>query len=407
VSKSGDHLVVWLGDEPVGDLVRAGRDEIRFTRRGGTALLTVASAGTAAAWTPSFTRAWFDGLLPEEARRTAAEAEHRVARGDTFGLLAAIGWECAGAVSVLPGGRQPATGVYQALADEEVWERLDALPRTVSEIDRDVRLSLGGAQDKLLLARLHDAWQLPLLGAVSTHILKPEPHQFPGLAAGEAWALAVASAATPSASAEYVAPSGHRPTLVVERYDRRLEDGMVRRLHQEDGCQVLGLTPEQKHPRSSGPRVASLARIATILIERAADPITELTRLLEQTVVNVALLNTDAHAKNLSVMHTGPRTVSLSPLYDVAPTAWFLPVQSRAALPVAGKWRIAEIERAHLLAEARSWGIPDAEARRTITATLDAVAAGLGEADRRYPDVPDAMCAAVADQVARLVASAW
>jgi serine/threonine-protein kinase HipA len=407
VKEKGDRLVVWLGDEPVGDLIRTRHNEIRFTRRESAASLTVAPDGAADIWTPSFTRAWFEGLLPEASRRTLAEAEHGVARGDTFGLLAAIGWECAGAVSVLPEGREPASGRYEALTDEEVWERLDLLPSTVSEVDHEVRLSLGGAQDKLLLARLGGGWHLLLEGAVSTHLLKPEPDRHPGLAVGEAWALAVASAATLSASAEYIAPAGHRPTIVVERYDRLVEGRMVRRLHQEDGCQVLGLPPEQKYPRGAGPQVASLARIAAVLFERADDPIAELSRLLEQTVVNVALLNTDAHAKNVSVMHIGPRTVSLSPLYDVAPTVWFLPAQSQVALPVGGKRRIGEIERRHLLAEATGWGIPPREARRIITATLDRVAGGLAAADRRYPDAPDAMRAAVDAQIARLASSTW
>ncbi|MEZ4596686.1 MAG: HipA N-terminal domain-containing protein [Chloroflexota bacterium] len=96
-------LAVWVGDEQVGELDRAGRRfQIRFTARpDASALLTVAPEGADATWTPAFTRAWFDNLLPEEGRRAVAEAEHQVERGDTFGLLAAIGWECAGAV---PGG---------------------------------------------------------------------------------------------------------------------------------------------------------------------------------------------------------------------------------------------------------------------------------------------------------------
>ena len=78
-------------------------------------------------------------------------------------------------MSVLPDGQLPASGWYQDLGDDDVWARLDALPRQAAEIDRQVRLSLGGAQDKLLLARLEGRWQLPLEGAISTHILKPEP----------------------------------------------------------------------------------------------------------------------------------------------------------------------------------------------------------------------------------------
>jgi serine/threonine-protein kinase HipA len=404
-----EDLAVWLGDEPVGALARTGRRfQFQFTRSAeAVGLLTVASEGTDLVWTKGFTRAWFDNLLPEETRRTAAEAQHGVDGGDSFGLLGAIGWECAGAVSVLPNGRRPASGSYQPLDEEEIWERLDALPRTVAGLDREVRLSLGGAQEKLLLARVDGRWHLPLAGAVSTHILKPEPDRYPGLAVGEAWALAVASAATLTAKADFVAPDGHRPVIIVERYDRVARETRVDRIHQEDGCQVLGLAPEQKYPNGTGKRVASLARIAAKLVARAENPIAELRRLLEQTTVNVALLNTDAHARNVSVLHSGPRTITLSPLYDVAPTVWFFPVQNQAALPVGGKWKISEITRAHLFAEAEGWGMPAAVARSIIDGALAAVTTGIAEADDRFPAVPPAMREAVKAQLRRLASSDW
>ncbi|MFN8622953.1 MAG: HipA domain-containing protein [Chloroflexota bacterium] len=407
-----ERLFVWVGPDPVGELAREGRRfDLRFRRaEGARALLTVASDGEGDAWAPGFTRAWFDGLLPEGPRRAAAETEHGIERGDTFGLLGAIGWECAGAVSVLPEGHLPGSGSYRGLSDQEVWERLDALPRYVAEIDREVRLSLGGVQEKLLLARIDDAWQLPLDGALSTHILKPEPSAHPGLAAAETWALSVASAATESARASLLAPPGHRPTIGVERYDRLVgagPDGPIGRVHQEDGCQVLGLAPEQKYPRGVGPRVASLGRIAAMLVARAADPTVELRRLLEQTVTNVLLLNTDAHAKNVSVVHRPDRTIALAPLYDLVPTAWFLPGQSQLALPVAGKWRIREVERGHLLAEARSWGVPARAARATIDATISAVAGGSDAADERVPGVSGEMRSAVVGQIERVAASPW
>lgn len=402
---TADRLIVWLGDDVIGTLSREGRRfGMRFRRDpGARGVLTVAADGSGDEWPPSFTRAWFDGLLPEEGRRGAAEVDHGVERGDSFGLLAAIGWECAGAVSVLPPGRAPMSGSYRQLTDEEVWARLDALPRHVDGVDRDVRMSLGGAQEKLLLARLDGAWQLPLDGATSTHILKSEPARFPGLAVAEAWALATASSATVTATADVLTPQGHRPSVVVQRYDRRASDRGLVRIHQEDGCQVLGLPPEQKYPRSAGPRVASLARIAALLVARAREPTDELGRLLEQTVVNIGLLNTDAHAKNLSVLHTGRGTISLSPLYDVAPTAWFLPDQAQAALPIGGKWQIHEIERRHLLDEARSWGMPERHADAIVVGTLERLLAGLQVADSRYPSTQAPMRAAVGSQVHRLL----
>jgi len=189
--------------------------------------------------------------------------------------------------------------------------------------------------------------------------------------------------------------------VVVERYARLITDRGIERMHQEDGCQVLGLPAGATYPRSTGPRVASVARIASLLVARAEAPMAELRRLLEQTIVNVALINTDAHAKNISIVHAGPRTVTLSPLYDVAATAWYLPTQTQVALPVGGTWRIHEVERRHLLAEARSWSMPETVARSIIDKTLDAVLAGMATADARYPDVPAGMRAAVDAQARR------
>ncbi len=399
-----DTLAVWLGPDRVGELVR-DRRTVTYRHRPGAPRLTVAPEGDELTWSPAFTRAWFDGLLPEEERRSVAETERGVDRGDTFGLLAAIGWECAGAVSVLPEGRMPASGSYHALTDDEVWERLDALPRAVAEIDHQVRLSLGGAQDKLLLARVDGRWHLPLDGAISTHILKPDPVRFPGLAAAEWWSLRAAASVTRTATADLLVAPGHRPTLVVERYDREIQGAAIARTHQEDLCQVLGLGPAAKYPRSQGPRDASLRRLADLLLARAQDPPAELVRLLEQVVVTVALANTDAHAKNLSVVHVGPNIIALAPLYDVAPTLFFLPTQRHVALPVGRKWRIDEITRRHLLEEARSWGVPDSLARSTIGSALEQLEAGMGEADAEDVELPAGMREVVRLQFERLASS--
>lgn len=123
--------------------------------------------------------------------------------------------------------------------------------------------------------------------------------------------------------------------------------------------------------------------------------------------MNIALLNTDAHAKNVSLVHSGPGTVALAPLYDVAPTQWFLPSQVQAALPVGGKWRIDEIERRHLLGEARAWRMPKAIARSVIDLTIEVLANGTEVATQRFPTAPESMRLAVHAQIHRLRQSSW
>ena len=415
-----DHLVVWINDSIAGvlrpsDTRRSADTQLVFEPDPGARALTASSNGRLSPWNRTFAKNWFDGLLPDDRQRTAAEINYGIARGDTFGLLEAIGWECAGAISVLPEGQRPETGAYRHLSSDEMWERLDALPLLIRIDDLDdeenaPRSSLGGAQEKMLLRRspggVGDGWDLPLRGAPSTHIFKPEPAGFDGLATAEAYCLLAASVVTESAEAEVLAEPGHRPVLIVTRFDRTTgPDGSIRRIHQEDGCQVLGLPPEQKYAASAKAEPLH-AQLARVLLTRSVDPVRELRRLLTQVTVNLAVGNADAHAKNYSFRHQGG-DVTLAPMYDVCPTRAFRLSDNRASMPIAGRFRIDEITRGCLRDEAGAWGIPAREAEETIRDTLDRLAEGITIASQRYPDVADKVRSSVEIHHERLSTSAW
>ena len=380
-------LAVWMSDRRVGTLEKTAAGDLVYSP-GIDSPLTVAASGLAT-WSPQLTRNWFDGLLPEGDRRVRLAARFGLRSEDTYGLLGEIGWECAGAIAVLPEGRSPTSGRYEPIDDAGVAERLDALPSIDLDPDDAIRMSLGGAQDKLLLARIAQGWALPIDGAPSTHILKPEPDLWPGLAAAEAWALRVASAATYTSAAELSIELGARPVIVVTRYDRQHPGDRIVRIHQEDLCQALGLPVGLKYARPGHPEDPSLARIARILVERAVDPPAELIRLLEQVAASVALRNADSHAKNLSILHQG-NAVRLAPLYDVAPTIAFLPRQTTLGLSIGGKFKLTEIGAEHLVAEATSWGIPARDAAETVDAVAEAMSDAVAEANDLYPTIPKA-----------------
>ncbi|MGI8535827.1 MAG: HipA domain-containing protein [Mycobacteriales bacterium] len=200
---------------------------------------------------------WAEGLLPEGETRTTLERRFEIRRGDTIGLLAAIGADCAGAVSFVTDTdtgsgtdlRRPASGVPQTLTEQQLSEAVEALPSVPLGVGDRVRVSLGGMQAKLLLVRTERGWAQPIDGQPSTHILKPDPKDLdrPGLVAAEALTLRAAAlaglAAAQVAQVELVTVGG-RLAVIVERYDRyRTGDGTVARIHQEDGCQALGLNP--------------------------------------------------------------------------------------------------------------------------------------------------------------------
>ena len=396
--------MVWLGDQAVGEIRAAGRRSAQFFPARPRIGLAIGAPDDGSPWPADFTRAWFENLLPEEEPRTRIAARFGLRADDTWGLLERIGWECAGAISVLPQGHTPQSGSYQALTDEEVWKRIDELPARPYDSDAAVRMSLGGGQSKLLLARYGERWRLPLDGAPSTHILKPEPIYHPGLALAEAWALRVAAAATSAAEAKVMVAEGHLPTLMVTRFDRAIDlDGSIRRTHQEDMCQVLGIPPEIKyaeHPEND--RHPSYARFAAVLERGAFEPRVELIRLLEHVTVNLALGNTDAHAKNTSVFRDRSGGLRLTPMYDLAPTLAFIN-QRHFGMSVAGKFMITEITRDHLVREARVWGVPKRLARAAVDRTLDALrTTGVRAGDDEYPAIRGDVRAIALEQIERL-----
>src|ERR1035437_8398909 len=161
-----DHLTVWLHGRRVGSLEQ-GRDRGFRYVPDQDAPLSVAASGLAP-WSPDLTQNWFDGLLPEEGRRARLAARLDVRTEHTFGLLAQVGWECASALAVLADGVHPSAGRYDVVSDSTLGEQLDGLPSLAGIPESEIRMSLGGAQEKLLVARVGDSWAIPIEGAPST-----------------------------------------------------------------------------------------------------------------------------------------------------------------------------------------------------------------------------------------------
>jgi serine/threonine-protein kinase HipA len=380
-------LDVWLHDDLVARLA-ADRDEMSLVYASDTVArlglgglcLSVALPVDTRPYLGDRVRWWVEGLLPEGESRTSLEDRYEVRRGDSYALVAAIGRDCAGAVSFLdPGAPPPSPGESRPITDDELAASLRDLPTAPLGDDDDVHVSLGGLQAKLLLARVGRGWARPVDGTPSTHILKPDSLRYPGLVASEHFTLGLARVAgLPAAASELRQIDGH-DVLVIERFDRRIVDGKVLRLHQEDGAQALGIDPtgRNKYERRAGP--PSYASLAAVLVDHGHDPPAHLEALARAMTFVVAIGDTDAHARNHGFLLDD--AVALSPLYDVAPAIEFAPT-TRLALRVGGLEQLDDVTRAHLQLEARSWGGMDrAHADSAVDTTLESLLDAFGIMD--------------------------
>src|SRR5579862_2004816 len=269
---------------------------------------------------------YINGILPEEGVRETIAKNLGISANNDFSMLEKIGGECAGAVTFMPAGTPlPAReATYKDLSAKELADMIRQLPRRPMLAGEDgIRLSLAGAQDKIVVKVSGDTISIPLNGAASTHILKPDNPRFPGLVFNELLCLQLARAVNLSvASAEARSVDGLE-FLLVDRYDRRLvhrpegADHYVR-LHQEDFCQALGIPSRNKYQSEGGPSLKdcfSLVRAATDI------PVTHLNRLLDAVIFNYLIGNNDAHGKNFSLIYL-EGTAILAPLYDLVSTVF-------------------------------------------------------------------------------------
>ncbi|MCB8874419.1 HipA domain-containing protein [Acidisoma silvae] len=366
----GPKLAVWIDGAAgrVGALLReaGGAYGVGFVYdadylRSGQALpLSAALPLTGEPYRDAKVRAFFENLLPEGERRREEASAARLDLADVFGLLARLGRECPGAVSVLPWDAPPVKGPGRLPADYDPVST-DRLADLVAEAAAGrvpaerLRFSLAGVQRKLALARdpATGAFLLPRNGAPTTWILKVEPRQgpFPGIVANEALCLAVARRlGLPTVHAERHVIGG-LPVLAVARYDRIVQNGLVTRRHQEDAAQVLGLSPDLKYEEEAEaagvpPAMRGFAGLFGRFAGLTRGPVDTRTVLLRAAYTNWLLGNSDAHLKNFAVEHGqaayGRMTFGghygfgfdLAPLYDVVSVASYPNVDHRMAMRI-------------------------------------------------------------------------
>ena len=310
---------------------------------------------------------WAANLLPEAAQLAAVGRHLGVAPGDVIGLLSQIGRDTAGALSFGERGSTTSDG-WRLVENEAALQRIiDELPnKPFLAGDDGVSMSLAGVQSKVAVAvDGSGSIYIPLNGSPSTHILKPDSERLWGSVENEAFCLKLAELCGLPVATFTIGRAGPRKYLLVARYDRQQRDDHWRRLHQEDFCQAFGKPPSAKYERNqTGVRGPTLVDMITL--GRARMRPRDILSLLDLAIFNILVCNTDAHAKNYSILIRGRAGVSFAPAYDIMCAEPYEGVTRNLAQRIAGKNRGEHIKRRH-------WERFFKEAGLGVRASLDRV----------------------------------
>jgi len=281
-------------------------------------------------------RAFFDNLLPEGSWRQSICRQLRIDERNDFQLLVALGTECAGAVALHPDADWTAAqGSYKETTEAELrkWA-LNPASRPSLATSPGLRLSLAGAQDKMLFCLDGATPYLCEGGAPSTIILKPDIRDSINAVEFSALNELLSAHLARKCGLNAVEAFWYAGAYAVHRYDRRWIDGAWKRLHQEDFAQISRVPSASKYEAHGGPGWRTCFQI---LDTQVAAPATQRIELLNRLFFNLCLGNNDAHAKNFALLHRqdgGPR---LAPAYDLLCTQVYATLSATMAMSIGAE----------------------------------------------------------------------
>jgi len=314
---------------------------------------------------------YFDNLLPEEQMREAISKEANIHGDDAFALLEYLGAESAGSLVLLPPGQDVnEPGGLRPLSDDELAGRIRNLPRVTLSSGAPKRMSLAGAQNKLLVVYREGALFEPTGGEPSTHILKPNHSgdDYPASVINEYFVMSLARSLglpVPPVLRRYTP----EPVYIIERFDRIPHNtAPTQRRHIIDACQLLNKSRAFKYKNAT---LQTLAQIIECCRNRVATRLS----LYRWLVFNLLIANTDNHLKNLSFL-VGAAGIEIAPSYDLLSTGTYHTrafANERAnwpavdlAIELPGARTPAAVTRESILGAGEALGLPRRSSERVL-----------------------------------------
>lgn len=328
---------------------------------------------------------YFDNLLPEEGLRQTLSKEAGLLGDDAFALLQYLGAESAGSLTLLSAGQVlPQERGMRALSDAALSQRIRNLPQETLSHTAPKRMSLAGAQHKLLVIYRNQALFEPVGGEPSTHILKPNhpDTDYASSVINEYFTMRLAKEVglqVPVVFRRYTP----EPVYLIERFDRLVpaNEGATQRLHIIDACQLMNKDRQFKY------HAATLETLGDIVLACRNRAVTR-QRLYRWLAFNTLIGNHDNHLKNLSFL-VSAEGIELAPHYDLLCTAVYDTrtfANERAIWPAVpltmalpGATSFAQVTRGALVRAGEVLGLARATAERELDRMLKGLPAAVSK----------------------------
>ena len=325
---------------------------------------------------------FFSGLLPEgDVKRRVSDFLH-VSESSTLKLLQELGGECAGMISILPENKNCSVQKsyafnnenYELLDDETLYGFIKNINvRPLLKAKKELRLSLAGAQEKLPLVYFDKKFYLPKSDAPSTHIVKPSGDgELSTLSINEFVCMKLAQSCGLNVPNVELKTINNTTFLLEERYDRIVNKKSIKRLHQEDFCQALGIMSDRKYQNDNGP---DITKIYSLIQKECTIPLLDTKEFLKYVIFNFIIGNCDAHGKNYSLLYENG-TSKLSPIYDAICTLVYPSLTKKMSMKIGKHYEILKVTKQDFVELATSINLKSSIVLKMLDETITNITNG-------------------------------
>ena len=257
-------------------------------------------------------RAYFGGLLPENPNmRELLSKKYKININNDFKLLEAIGRDCAGAISFHNVDEIETKADYSAikgkvLSDDELKKHIEELPYRPYMGNR---LSLAGAQEKTAVCLIDGKIAIPDEDVPTTHIIKTALPKYIQSIQNEYICMKAAKEIGLQVPNVEIRNIDGLEFLLIERFDRDVKKGKIKRILQEDFAQSIGVQSRDKYDVTF--------RDCLQVLNQTSVPAKSKMEFLKRVIFNYLIGNTDAHSKNFSISFSDENYITLTPAYDL------------------------------------------------------------------------------------------